>query len=117
MKRPSTGWRSTTNHFHGHCADIAEQHNARWGTNYTTEGMKRRILLDLYELDAWPGEIRYTRRGTAYIETKGWSEADAAMANAAVDYCHALADTEGYFLHEYNELGVAEKVWYGRRKE
>ena len=77
--------------------------------------MKRLLLLEMAEMDAWPGEIVRTRKGTPMWQGMGWAEADAAMANAAVDFCHAYSDTEGYRLREYAENGSVEWVRYGAK--
>lgn len=116
MKPKSTGWRSTNSHWFGHVTDLAAQYNAKYGTRFDKSGFAHFLRVEMAEDDEWPGDVVTTRKGTPMFYPLAWSEADAALANKAVDYCHAVADREGFWLREYGSLGVVEKQWYGRPK-
>lgn len=117
VKPKSTGWRSTNSHWWGHVTDLMEQTNQRRQWRMRKEDMARLLFMEMAEMDEWNGQVVYTRKGSPLFVPDSWSAADAALANKAVDFCHAYADTESMWLHEYNERGIAEKVWYGKPRE
>ena len=107
-KPKSTGYRSQNNHWWSHLDTIAEQVTLVLGYRVTKGEVADRLIAEMVEAGVWPEKMVLGR-----LVPMDWSEVGSAVANAAIEMCHATADLHDLFLIEYTEDGVAMKYKHG----
>jgi len=99
----TTGKHSLNTHIHGHAEDIAKQAN-----------QPKSLIYDWLCLLAAEEELIPVREVFGKWFPAPESEWDTAQASSVIMLIHRVADERRLWLTEYDEKGVASRVWYGK---